>query len=230
MSNLNSNQQRIEILEQMKSQIAIEYNALTRSTNEIYNHHLNELSKIRKAKLDEVDQWAENERKSAEQIAEGEIYQNDSDLKNKRITVKTRISDYIAFKQKALNEKFPEAAQYFISQGYKSPIYSSYQPDPIQFKPSVEVDTTDEPLFTPNEIDDDISIFRESNNYQNVHSVLQNLQTNDSAILTVKGMPPLRGTIGQIFEDTFEFILENSKVMKITFQSITYGQSTIEPA
>lgn len=227
--NLSPNQQRIEMLEKKKSQIASEYNALLSSENEIYNHQLSELKKIKTAKLNEVDERAQNKQQCAENIAEGERYQNKKDLKYKKKEVKTRIEDFIAYKQKILNEKFPEAAEYFKKQGYESQIHFSYQEDPPQFKPPVEVDTTDEPLFSQNEIESDVNILRESNNYQNVHSVLQNLQTNDNAVLTVKGMPPLHGAIGQIFEDSFEFVLNSSKVLKITFQSITYGQSTISP-
>lgn len=223
-----TNQQRIETLEKMRNKIAAEYNALKNSSNKIYDHHLDELKNIKEAKEDEVNKWEENELIVAERIAEGEKYQNESDLENKKVEIKTRIGDYIAFKQKILNEKFPEAAEYFRQQGYKSLIHFSYQSDPPQFRPPVEVDTNDEPLFSQKEIEEDLNILR-ATNYQSVHRVLRSLQTNDSAVLTVKGMPPIHGTIGQIFDDMFEFKYGNSKVMTITFQSITYGQSTIEP-
>ncbi|OHT01926.1 hypothetical protein TRFO_31112 [Tritrichomonas foetus] len=229
-----SNQHRMEVLEQMKSNIAADYDALVHSTNEIFLHHKNELSKIHQKKLADLEEWFQNEQKSAENIANGEHYQNDSDLEDKMQQISTRIGDFLAYKQKVLNEKFPEAAKFFIEHGYNSPILFSYQKDPPQFTPSVEIDTSDEPLFTQDEIERDLAIFQDttiasiqkSMPYQRL---LKGLQNGDQAVLTVKGMPPLPGTIGKVFDDMFEFKMMNNKPLSITYQAIARGQATIEP-
>ena len=223
-------QKRIEYLEHMKSSIAAEFDDLVHWKNEILVHHLNELELIHEKKLSDVEQWYQNELKSAETVAEGERYQNDSDFSEKQATISTRIGDFIAFKQKVLNEKFPEAAKYFREKGYNSPIAFSYREDPPQFTPQVAIDTSDEPLFTPEEIKKDIDIFQETSpKYLQRNRILNGLQNGDHAIMTVKNMPPLRGTIGKLFDEYFEFKMLNNKILSITYQAIARGQASIEP-
>lgn len=223
--------QRVELLEQMRKQIAEEYNDLTKSNNDIYTQQLKALKEIRNKKLEEVDEWAANEKQSALTISEGEFYQNDQDFEEKEKNLKRKIGDFLAFKQHQLNSKFPNAHKYFLEHGYKSPISFSYIPDPPQFQPPLSVDTLEEHLCSSEEIENDIVTLKKASNYQDQYvpqTILANLRTKDKCILKIKNMPPMVGVLGEIFDDKFEFVV-NESIYIITFQSISLGNANLEP-
>ena len=97
---------------------------------------------------------------------------------------------------------------------YNSHIAFSYREDPPQFTSQVAIDTSDEPLFTPEEIKKDIDVFQETSpKYLQRNRILNGLQNGDHTIMTVKNMPPLPGTIGKLFDEYFEFKMLNNKIL-----------------
>lgn len=220
----------LDKLLETRNSIEEDYTALNNLSNPIYQEHLRQLEKIYENKMAAVEQWRENEHSSAEKYYRSQIHGINNDYEEKMSQVVGRLNDFLAFKFQLLQEKFPEAAAYFESQGYKWPVPERVQKPALHMTPDVEIEISDQPLMTQNQVEEDttaVSSIMEGRVNPEMH--LKGLQVGDPALLTLPRLPPLRGTIGAISEDHFEFNRESGKVLTISFSSLELNRATIVP-
>lgn len=198
-----------------------DYTALMDSSNEIYQAHLAQLEQIRQKKLDAVDKWAENELKAADKYYQGQVYAIENDYAEKSTRAIDRLNDFLAFKLQLLREKFPDAAEYFQSQGYQWPIQENIQAPTVHMTPDVEIEISEQPLLSNNEVQEDMTVISSIVDGRiNQSALLNGLQVGSEAMLCLPQLPPFRGTITSISDDHFEFTRTSGKTLTVLFSAL----------
>ena len=224
----SENERRVEKLIALHMEIAKDFQDLNTDSSEIYRTHLQQLEEIRRRKLQKLEEWGENERKSAEKYHEGQYYAIDNDYDERIRQINTRVNDFLAFKIQLLKEKFPEAAQYFESKGYKWPAKELVQDPPLHLTPDVDVTATDQPLLTKEEAAEDVmKIQKISSGAFDGKAHLNGAVTGSRAILLLPNMPPVPGAIGKIAADHFEFKRDGGRTLNISFRALELKHASI---
>jgi hypothetical protein len=219
---------RIQHLKKLKSDLAEDYAALNQSRNEIVIAHLVRLEAIRDAKRQQLQEWADNERTAALRERDGQYSEVDSNYEERMREVNTRVSDFLAFKIKLLREKFPGPAQYFEGQGYVWPAVDSQPPPPPHYPNDLEIKLSDEPLFSPSEIAEDIQLItRMSAHPADGRVLLGRLGPGARVNLQMPGVPAIPGVLGPMTEEYVEFTTESGKTLKISFRALELKYAAI---
>lgn len=223
-------EQRIAKLIKLHMAIAQDFQDLNNNTSEIYQTHLAQLETIRQRKLQQLEEWGENERKSAEKYHEGQYYAIENDYSERVRQINTRVNDFLAFKIELLKEKFPEAAEYFESKGYKWPAKELVQEPPLHLAPDVEVTATDQPLLTKEEAAEDIQMIHKiASGTFDGRAHLKGMGSGARAILQLPNMPPVAGSIGKIATDHFEFKRSGGRTLNISFRALELQHASVLP-
>jgi hypothetical protein len=214
----------------LKSELADEFHSIAQNSNEIYNHHLELLAQIREKKLASLEQWRNNETSSAERQHDSQYSSIDSDVEEGIRAMDARLMDFLAFKLKLLRERFPDAATYFDSQNYQSPVQSRRPAGaPGASFPDIDIRESEEPLIPAKDRQEDLALMSKIERDPNQAALVHGLGTGEAAVLRMGQMPPIPGRIGGFEDDHVEFVTESDRVFNVKWIALQLGHSVIEP-
>lgn len=197
----------------------------------LYEAHVKKLEYVRDEKHRKMDEWLENEQKSAQRYHHGQYYVIDNDHEERIDRFQDRVNNFLAFKIGLLRQKFPEAAAYFESRGYVWPVEERRAVRPRHLTPNVDIALSNEPLIPRDEVMNDVrKVTRVASGMYDVWALLNGANTGDLAVLELPNLPPVEGMIGKVTKDYAEFKQHGARTMNISFRALELQHAKLRRA
>ena len=213
---------KIQQLQEELQNICKDLQNVRNHNNEILTEYMQQLEQIKDQKLNQLNEWKENEIKSAYKFKEGQTYAIDCDYKQRLEDIKTKVEGLTVFKAKILKEEFPEPLKYFTDKGYDFSFLGLSNNPEKQENGFIDVEETKEQLLTQEEINEDIEQVRKIDDWRPEGVVI-----GAKISIQMSQMPPLVGTVCSLSEKTFEIKLDSGKIIVISNLAVNSGISVI---
>jgi len=199
-----------------------DYESLCNHNNEVYQRYLQQIENIRKQKHHEINILRDKEIKAAEKNYEGQIYSANCDTNNRKSELQKKLTEFIVFKNRSLESEFKSISGYFKSHGYN--FWDEIKNQNKKEKPDgfISVIQSKEHLLTEKEIQEDIEKVTKTDKGRPT-----GIETGMSIQIMMNEMPGIAGKVGAITDKYFELILDNNKILKISFIAVNLGRARI---
>lgn len=198
--------------------------ALEQNTSPVYTKYLKSIEKSQETKQKKLIKWHDDEIAAAKVEYESEKYGADCDEKRMKEENVKKISDMIYFKADKIAHEFPNAFNYFASQGYSFRFNDLRKQTTNTVIPKISVLDTTLPLIDAAVIEEDLNTFTD-----NETEIPESLQRSGSISIQVGNMPPFSGKISDI-KDTEVNLTVNGETVPLFVNSVRFGETNCTKA
>lgn len=111
----------VQELKDQYFELARDVRNLNTNKSPVFQKYFAAIVQSQNEKHEKLKQWKENEERMAEEKYKGELYSYDCDSIDQKEMIRHQMADYIFTRAERMRKTFPEAFDYFVSQGYKFP-------------------------------------------------------------------------------------------------------------
>ena len=146
-------QQEIDSLKAQIEQIRTQFHLLLSQEDPASIKYTREIERATEERNQDVDDARDNEKKSAEMLYQGFIYQMDDDHEMASLNISERLIDLLRIKYTAITENFPHASKYFkkMNTEFLNEIYKEKAYDPNNFD-GYSVELSSDPIVEENDV------------------------------------------------------------------------------
>ena len=217
MSNIGSNSIIFKLKNQW-AQLQDDVKELVNNRSKVYKKYEQSIIKTQETKKEQLQKWKQMEHQAVEQEYKGELYSIDCDAKRETEENFKKISEMIYLKADMIIRQFPEAASYFVSQGYDFPFETLRKQIPDPNIPKIVAYESNIPLIGKEVLKEDLYNFTD-----NEIETPDGLQKSGSISIQIGNLPAFSGKISDI-QDNVANLTVGGETAPIYINTVRFGE------
>ena len=211
-------------------QIKTDFDALLHKENPIFEKYCQKIDETTQKRFESLEKYHQSEIEAAQVLHDGSYYGIENDFERQKEDLVGNVDDFILFKYKMLVHEFPQAAEYFATNGKQSQFLNTFHSKYLlSNKEESTIQLSEEPLLSHDEIDSlfrDVSSKNEANYSFQDQSLIGpdgNYSIGSTAILKVGDGLEHHGVIQSLTDYFVVFLSDDGPLLQVPIKSFNMG-------